>query len=85
MFALTTKLIVVFSIMIFSQFVNLDGNNLTTKMTKAEIKKELIKQCPITIFEYLPYDYKQEYQEKLFVDIQFDLFRLIEVNDLDKS
>ena len=70
----------------FLQNASPDGNFTTRKMmTKAKQRKELVKQCPIIISEDLPYDYKLEYQQKLVVDIKISLFRLVEVNDLEKS
>ena len=65
-----------------------EGNSTkTTKMTMkaGDVKQMLIKQCPIIASEDLPYDYQQEYQQKLVIDIEFNLLRLLKVGDLEKT
>ena len=69
------------------------GGNLTSdhppqqnqSLVKAQLRREFIKQCPILLSEDVPYDFQLEYKRKLIVDIKFDLFRLVQVNDLEKT
>lgn len=74
-------------ILILLAGVVVDGSNVTIvkKRTKAEMKRELIRLCPLMISEDLPFDYKMEYNEKLLVDVRFNLFRFIEIDDLAKT
>ena len=53
--------------------------------TKGVLKQELIRRCAIIVSEDLPYDFKLEYKQKLVIDVKLGLFRLVEVNDLEKT
>ena len=75
------------SVMVSSGISCCDGQlqEIQDNTKGALMKLKALKECPLLISSTLPYDYKEMYNETLPLTFEFDIFRFVEIDDLQQS